>query len=86
MLIKKKILPLQTLNALLILQLVTIEAVELETGNELGDQGVEVELPFQSGTVLSLVVHRFERRSGGIALRAFVSCSDHALHLISNAG
>lgn len=70
----------------LLLQLVTIEAVELETGNELGDQGVEVELPFQSGTVLSLVVHRFERRSGGIALRAFVSCSDHALHLISNAG
>ncbi|XP_047502304.1 ER membrane protein complex subunit 1-like [Penaeus chinensis] len=67
-------------------RLVTIEAMELETGNELGDQGVEVELPFQSGTVLSLVVHRFERRSGGIALRAFVSCSDHALHLISNAG
>ncbi|XP_071519116.1 ER membrane protein complex subunit 1 [Panulirus ornatus] len=67
-------------------RLVTIEAVELESGNELGEQGVVVELPFQSGTVLSLAVYRFERRDGGMALRAFVTCSDHALHLISSAG
>nr|XP_045605093.1 ER membrane protein complex subunit 1-like [Procambarus clarkii] len=67
-------------------RLVTIEAVELESGNELGEQGVVVELPFQSGTILSLAVYRFERRDGGMALRAFVTCSDHALHLISSAG
>ncbi|XP_069188557.1 ER membrane protein complex subunit 1 isoform X1 [Procambarus clarkii] len=66
-------------------RLVTIEAVELESGNELGEQGVVVELPFQSGTILSLAVYRFERRDGGMALRAFVTCSDHALHLISSA-
>lgn len=67
-------------------RLVTIEAIELESGNELGEQGVVVELPFQSGTILSLAVYRFERRDGGMALRAFVTCSDHALHLISSAG
>ena len=60
--------------------------MQLESGEELGEQGVVVELPLQSGSVLSLDVHRFERRDGGMALRAFVTCSDHALHLISSAG
>lgn len=72
--------------ALLSLQLVTIGAMQLESGEELGEQGVVVELPLQSGSVLTLDVHRFERRDGGLALRAFVTCSDHALHLISSAG
>ena len=58
----------------------------MESGEDLGEQGVVVELPLQSGSVLSLDVHRFERRDGGMALRAFVTCSDHALHLISSAG
>ncbi|XP_050691412.1 ER membrane protein complex subunit 1-like [Eriocheir sinensis] len=67
-------------------RLVTIGAMQLESGEELGEQGVVVELPLQSGSVLSMDVHRFERRDGGMALRAFVTCSDHALHLISSAG
>ncbi|XP_066948980.1 ER membrane protein complex subunit 1 [Macrobrachium rosenbergii] len=67
-------------------RVVTIEAIELETGAEIGEQGVVVELPFQSGSVLSLHIYRFERRDGGMALRAFVTCSDHALHLLSSAG
>lgn len=73
-------------HTLLWLQLVTIGAMQLESGEELGEQGVVVELPLQSGSVLSLDIHRFERRDGGMALRAFVTCSDHALHLISSAG
>ena len=64
----------------------TIDAIELESGLEIGEQGVVVELPSQSGSVLSLNIYRFERRDGGMALRAFVTCSDHALHLLSSAG
>ena len=69
-----------------LVQLVTMEAVDLETGAELAEQGVVVELPFQTGSVLSLVTYRFERRDGGTALRALLTCSDHSLHLISSAG
>ncbi|KAK7079448.1 hypothetical protein SK128_018435, partial [Halocaridina rubra] len=67
-------------------RVVTIKAEDLESGAEIGEQGIVVELPFQSGSVLSLSMYRFERRDGGMAFRAFVTCSDHSLHLLSNAG
>ncbi|KAL7641497.1 UNVERIFIED_CONTAM: hypothetical protein RMT77_007368 [Armadillidium vulgare] len=68
------------------LRTLTLQAVDLSTGNEIGELGVVVELPLQSGAVQSLAIHSFTRKDGGTALRAFISCSDHSVHLISSAG
>ncbi|XP_076040041.1 ER membrane protein complex subunit 1 [Oratosquilla oratoria] len=64
----------------------TLEAINQETNQDLPEQGIVVELPPHSGTALSIYVYKFDRRDGGSAVRALITCSDHSVHLISNAG
>ncbi|KAK3852368.1 hypothetical protein Pcinc_041045 [Petrolisthes cinctipes] len=65
---------------------VTLGAVDLETGAEVGEQGLVVELPTHTGQAISLYVHHYQTSDGGSALRALLTCSDHSLHLLSSAG